>query len=167
MPDLGLNALTDDQLLNLLQEACGELAARDPFVRGLAQQQIFTEAEKVKALKEGAAKAVEALKREYCKSISADIANAVRSSHKAGKLQLLNAEQEANVVVDAEIHTRIALIDEAVAKLKAGTSERFALEITPAYIAFCDGGQNFQMPRKMAPDTVTALGRGLRAILEQ
>lgn len=167
MPDLGLHALTDDQLLNLCQEVCGELASRDPFVRGLAQQQIFTEAEKVKALKEGAAKAVETLKREYCKSVSADIANAVRSSHKAGRLRLLNAEQEADAVADAEIQTRIALIDEAIVNLKEGKVERFAFEITSSYIAFSDGGENFQLPRKMSTETVTALGRELRAILER
>ena len=165
--DLGLSALTDDQLLDLLQQACGELVTRDPFVRGLAQAAIFTESEKLDVIKKEAKKAVENVRREYTQQIGKEVAQSVRDSYKAGKLRLLEPIAEANVATAAEVKERIALIDEAVKKLKSGDSGRFAFEITGQYIAFSHGGKNYQTAKKLAPDTCEKVGATIKALLEK
>ncbi len=169
MADLGLGALTDDQLLELLQQACGELAARDPLVANLAQATIFSEADKLKALKEGAREAVLAVRKKFEQQVAADVAKSVRQKYKDGKLTLLTAEEEVKLAVKSEIQTRIALIDEAVAQLKGGgipSGERFAFEISGMYIAFTHGGHNYQMAHRIAPAVADQIGANIRALLE-
>jgi hypothetical protein len=165
--DLGLSALTDDQLLDLLQQACGELVTRDPFVRGLAQAAIFTESEKLAAIKKEAAKCVENVRREYIQQIGKEVAQSVRDSYKAGKLRLLDSKQEANAATTAEVKERIALIDETIKKLKAGDAGRFAFEITGQYIAFSHAGKNYQTAKKLPPDTVEKVGNTIKGLLEK
>ena len=85
---------------------------------------IFTESEKLEVIKKEAGKAVEIVRREYVQQIGKDIAQSVRDSYKAGKLRLLAPAEEGIVAVKAEIKERIALIDEAVKKLRTGDGGR-------------------------------------------
>ncbi len=187
MADLGLNTLTDDQLLDLLQQACAELSVRDPLVRNLAQVTIDAEAEKLKIKQEAEKQrlfgekeaietfqkavdnAVKKVRQDYQNQIALEVQTEIRKGVTAGDISLLSAEQEAAVAVRAEIQQRIALIDEAIGRLKsAGVSvgDRFAFEITSNYIAFTHGGSNFQMGHAINPKVLDQIGATLRQLLE-
>ena len=187
MADLGLDALTDDQLLDLLGQACMELSARDPMVRNLAQVTIDTEAEKLKikqeaektklfskkeaieTFKSAAEGALKKARREYENQILTEIAVEVRKMVSAGEITLLTADQEAAVAVKAEIQARITLIDEAINQLKSTgypSGDRFAFEFTRNYIAFTHGGNNFQMSHKINPKVLDQIGASLKQLLE-
>ncbi len=164
--DLGLSTLNDDQLLDLLNQACEELRGRDPFVRGLAQAKITDAADNLRIFKENAKEAVQQARHDYERAIGKEIQTEVRRAVSAGELRLIAPADEAEIAVDAEIKARIALIDEAVAQLKAGTTERFAFEISGEYIAFHHDGKNFQMAHRLTPDAARSIGASIRKALE-
>ena len=115
--DLGLGELTDDQLLELLQEACRELGRRDPYLRGLAQHTITTEAERT-ALERGMAQeAVKALAGSYVEQIRQETFHEVKKGVRNGTIGLLTPAQEARVAVESSMEARIRLIDETLAKI--------------------------------------------------
>jgi hypothetical protein len=128
--DLGLSELDDDQLLELLNQACGELAARQPYVREMAQKTIFDHAEKLEVAKEAMAAAVERVRQEYITQLTLEVAAEVRKQHKSGELRLISPEHETALAIRAEMVERERLIEEALAALeREGTDEGIDLRM--------------------------------------
>lgn len=121
--DLGLHDLTDDQLLELVQETCIELGRRDPYIRNMAQGTITTEAEKLAirraAIKEAVAEAmgqyIDAIRRETALQVSKEVSN--------GTIRLLTPDQEGKVVADATLEAKIKLINEVIAKIEGAAPD--------------------------------------------
>ena len=116
--DLGLSNLTDDQLVDLLQEACAELAQRDPIVRKEAQARISEEGRKIKLLREAKAEllqnekargqmleqavreAVLSCRSRQIEEIRIEVFKVLREEMKDGIWRPLNSTDEAQAVVD-------------------------------------------------------------------
>lgn len=128
MPDLGLSALTDDQLLNLLEEACNELAGRAGFVRELAQETITNSAKKMEAAKEAMEEAVEEAMSDYRRLMKQEAKEELTAGIAAGTIRLLPAV-ETKALVEASIEARIAAIDEEIRKLEEGSQARSYAEL--------------------------------------
>lgn len=118
--DLGLEQLTDDQLLELVQEACHELAARDPYVRGMAQHTITTEADRVTLQRAMLKEAVTAVAGAYVEQIRKETFDEVREGVRAGTIRLLTPAQEARALVESTLAAKIKLIDETVTAIQTG-----------------------------------------------
>ena len=117
--NLGLSELTDDQLVELLQEACNELAQRDPIVRKAAQETIDKEAIKLKVLREEASvlrltresmeedlrywitQAIERTKKQYQDQLEKDVAEFVKEEIKAGRYRVMDSKEEAQRIANA------------------------------------------------------------------
>lgn len=163
--DLGLSELTDDQLLELLQEACGELAQRDPFVRDLAQKDVFDQAEKLRLAKEAALEAIQQVQREYIAGLKTEMAEKIRAGVKDGTVRLVPPEVEEKEAQEATLETKIALIDEAVANLKRGSRERFFFEIAGDLVTISFGRNRIHATHQLSPGAIQETGYVLRSIL--
>jgi hypothetical protein len=116
--DLGLKALDDDQLIELLGQCCNELAERDPVVRDLAQSAIFGEAEKLRLMKESAKEAVEEARSEYIEDLHREVGAEVRRAVQAGEIRLLSPAEESREVAIGDLETRVKLLDEEISTLE-------------------------------------------------
>ena len=100
--DLGLSELTDDQLLDLLDQACAELAQRDGYVRQLAQQTIVRGAQKRDAIAEALEPVVRRVKQNYIDQLKRDAAEeleaAMREGLQSGSIRLDISEETAAVI---------------------------------------------------------------------
>lgn len=117
--DLGISLLTDDQLVELLQEACAVLAQRDPIVREAAQKTIDKEAEKLKKKREAALQtirtldnqiadlkraievAVREVEKDYIAQLRQEVFEMVQAEVNSGQLKLVTPKREAEWVVEA------------------------------------------------------------------
>jgi hypothetical protein len=103
--DLGLKNLTDDQLLELLQEACHELGFRDAGVRRLAQDCIFEEAERLKLAKVAAKRSIEQARERYKEGLIVELAKdateTLEEMLETGEVQLFTPGEESELVVHA------------------------------------------------------------------
>jgi hypothetical protein len=134
--NLGLSELTDDQLVELLQEACNELAQRDPIVHKAAQAAIDHEALKLKAVREekelqvrvieeesralrfGIAEkeahlryfmrqAIQRATEEYRDQLAKDVSALVKEEIAAGRYRVMTPEEEAVVIAANVVPVRI------------------------------------------------------------
>lgn len=109
--DLGLKELSDDQLLELLQEACGELGTRDGYVRELAQSTILSEAEKMQHARTALESAARTMKALYIEGLQADIEREVREAVNAGEVRL-SVEEETALVLKANADAKARIVAE-------------------------------------------------------
>ena len=111
---LGLENLSDDQLLNLWKELYAELGTRLYGVSEMARQIVIDEREAAKVRKEALEKAIAAAKDEYALLIEKETLEAVWKAAKEGTIRLLTPDEEANLVVRTTIATQIAIVNEAL-----------------------------------------------------
>lgn len=165
--DLGLDQLTDDQLLELLGQACESLARREHYVRQMAQKTIVDQATKMKAFRAALEEAVLKTRLQYLEDLKNDVSAEVRTAARNGEIKLLTPSQEAKAVVTAALETRIALIDEAVADLRRGigASEKFFFEISGDQVTVSFGQNRVQARHLLGDSEIVALGNQLRELL--
>ena len=96
--NLGLEGLTDDQLVSLLQEVLQECASRDPIIRKIGQGKIDDEAEMLKLKREAMKHAYDLARRDYLKGLGKELKAAFKKDALNGKIQLVTAAEEAEVV---------------------------------------------------------------------
>jgi len=94
MSDLGASELTDDQLVDLLQEACAELAQRNYVVRNAAQQVILDEAEKMKIMQ----KAINKVRKQFAGEIRSQIQKEIAQEVKLGNVRIMTPAEEARLI---------------------------------------------------------------------
>ncbi len=126
--DLGIDLLTDDQLVELLIEACNALADRDPVVRKAAQGEIDKRGREAKMTRELAweqihdqeaemammelavRRAVDEAKRQYIEEIQKEVMAVVLAEMSTGSYRPLTPEEEAEVVVRAATFCDVDII---------------------------------------------------------
>lgn len=99
--DLGLKQLSDDQLVELLQEACAELGTREHYVRTAAQNVIQDEAEKMHVFQRLLGEAVSKTRAQFVKQLEKEVYRWVESGVKDGSIRIVNPDQEAALLVEA------------------------------------------------------------------
>lgn len=169
MSNLGLDQLTDDQLLDLLTEACAELGQRDPLIRNLAQKAIYAEAERVKVFKTSIEAAVAAAKADYEKAVRKEARKLVDDSVKRGKWSPMGANEEVCLAVAAEVERRKELISEAE-KALGSTEQKLWLSISATSINASYMYQGLTRrttnSNRLNPEKVETLLRALKMTLE-
>lgn len=100
--DLGLQQLTDDQLVDLLQQACAELGTREHYVRTAAQKVIKDEADKMKMFRYGLEQAVTAVRKKYETELFQEIYAWVEDGVKAGTMRVMTPTEEAAAIAKAQ-----------------------------------------------------------------
>lgn len=103
MPDLGLNQLDDDQLLNLLNEAVGEILSRDPIVHRIAQKGILSLADKQEIFMDALRSEVLMAKAEYMQHVMMEVRAEICKAVSSGEFDVAKAvgiEAETKVIVD-------------------------------------------------------------------
>jgi hypothetical protein len=103
MSDLGLQEVTDDQLVSLLAEVTTELLSRDRCVQQVAQAGILSIAQKqqtfIRVLKEELA----AAERQYIESLRQDVRQEILRAVQAGELNVganLGSDGEAKIIAE-------------------------------------------------------------------
>lgn len=124
---LGTNQLSDDQLLELLKEACNELAVRAAPVRDAAQKVIVTGAESIKIHEKVFTEAAVTVRREYEKQLYAETYEHVQLLVKNGSAMLADSGEEARLAIEAEKKAFASLTAQAVQML--GPNAKFELRI--------------------------------------
>ncbi len=119
--DLGLKALSDDQLVNLLRETLSEFASREKFVREAAQRVISDEGERLKHFRNCLTQAVTAVRKQYEQQLESEVFQFVVDGVKDGSIKILDSSDEAQRIVEASNFAQEA-IDKIVSarKLKRG-----------------------------------------------
>ncbi len=125
---LGVDLLTDDQLVELLIEVCNELAVRDPVVRKAAQNEISQAAKQVKARRIDAERTlakretqeldlartidqmVRLCREDYLAQLRKEVMAAVQAEIKAGTFQLITPAEEARAIKDATLQANQAAL---------------------------------------------------------
>jgi hypothetical protein len=123
-PDLGLNRLTDDQLLELLQQLCQELGNRDPFLVSLAQAQIFSAAELLELRRKAMAVAVREAGIEYAQAIQGEADAWLREELRKGTVRLLPPGVEARLAAQSGLEAKMRAIDEIAQAILCGKAQR-------------------------------------------
>lgn len=118
--DLDLTGLTDDQLVELIRQACRETASRTPVVRLAAEAAIIDESERLTIQREAAAREAAKLRAQERERLANAAAAAVRAAAAAN-----NAVEEAR---NAEANAKIIAAN--AAKLAAeATAQRYRLAV--------------------------------------
>jgi hypothetical protein len=163
--DLGLNALTDDQLLSLLQEVLGEFIQRDEYLRSLAQNVIDGVARDAKVAEEILAESLDQALDEYRTKLKTEVMEHLRAGLQDGSVRLLTAQQEADLLFESSLENKIKLIDEAVAALRSGMIERFGLLATESAFTVSFAGRRFSVTHRLTEHQLLAAGDYLRRLV--
>jgi len=125
---LGVELLTDDQIVELLIEVCNELAVRDPVVRKAAQAEISKAAEEVKTKRIAAKRILQSraqqeqtllntiesvvrqARQEYAAQLKREVVEAVQEEIKSGAFRLMTPQQEADAIKDATMQANDAAL---------------------------------------------------------
>jgi len=134
MSDLGLQTLNDDQLLDLLQEACAELGQRDPVVRNLAQKSIYAEAERIKVYKDSIAEAIDKARDQYELSVRKEVEVAIQEEFKSGRWNPMGSGEEADLIVAADREVKQRIVAEAQKALQTPAGPNLWLHIQPGCV---------------------------------
>jgi hypothetical protein len=165
--DLGLSQLSDDQLVNLLDEAVVELLSRDNTVQKVAQQGILGIAEKQKAFMELARNAVADAERIYIESIRQDVRAEVMKAVASGEINI-----GKNVGSDTEARVIVEVTKEQIAAIKADLArdpDKSSFQITyngrtrELVANYHSAGQNWDAKRNltMAPNLMESVRRAV------
>lgn len=93
-----MSELTDDTLLDLLAQACDELATRAPEVRRLAQQTVIDGAAKIEIQKQAIETELQKAKEDYLYTLRSEVREDIAKAVNAGEIRVLSPEEEANQV---------------------------------------------------------------------
>lgn len=163
--DFGISALTDDQWLELMKQACADGVQRHPAVREMAQQAIYDANEQMRVAKESLEEALEEARSEYRQFLKAEALEFVRAGINDGSLRL-QPDQEEVMVVQSTLEAHIALIDETVKMLqKGGSTGRFFCEIDHATLTMSYGSTRVKSAHNLTPDQIRNFGAQVKKVL--
>lgn len=112
---LGLETLNDDQLIELLQEACGELIKRDPVVRKVAQEVVVTEAQRLELVRRELIAAGQTLIDKYVAEIGHESVKYVAGLIKSGEWKPVDDMTELELIAQTTQEEKRRVTAEAVA----------------------------------------------------
>ncbi len=156
MPDLGLSALGDDQLVDLLNEAVGEILSRDPVVRKVAQSGVLSAAQKRDAFLDALKVEIASAKSLYEESVRQDVRAEVARAIHSGEMnvgQLVGSTAEAQIVADCT-KEQIEKLKEDLAR--SPTTASFAVQYDgkskTLKCSYHSAGQNWDANRNISGD---------------
>lgn len=152
---LGCNELTDDQLLEILQESLDELAQRSGVVREYAQKMVLKGAEKVKIEEDVLKNALEAVRNEYKSKLTSEVLKDLRQMVEAGEVRLISPADEANLSLEAERIAFRKLLAEAEKKM--ANTEEFSFSIRGPSVTINFGSQHHTVLHILNPQQVAKL----------
>lgn len=117
---LGLDTLSDDQLLNLWRELYSEMGCRLYGTTEMAYQIVLEEKEKAKARLAALQEAVEKCRVEYDVQLRKEVLEDVRAGVRDGSIKLVDAKMEGDMVARAALEAKITLIGDVIEKVMAG-----------------------------------------------
>lgn len=117
---LGLDTLSDDQLLNLWRELYSEMGCRLYGTTEMAHQIALEEKEKAKARVAALEEAVEKCRVEYDVQLRKEVLEDVRAGVRDGSIKLVDAKMEGDMVARAALEAKITLIGDVIEKVMAG-----------------------------------------------
>lgn len=160
---LGCDKLTDDQLVELLQEACSELACRSDLVRNHAQRVIKGGAwemeQKLKALEQE----VTAARRSYVDQIKQETKEDVRRMLTTGEIRVVKPAEECDMAVQAH---KDALV-EILAEIEAGqrTGQNFHMWIRGPLISATFGSKTIDVRHSLTKAQIALMGDYLTEVI--
>lgn len=163
--DLGLDRLGAEDLIQLRAEVALEITNREDIVQTLAAGIVAEQLEQLKAAEDTIPKAVEKARGAYRQEIAQETREAIRKAVADGALSLINSTEEAKIVAEESLKTKIAMIDEAVAALKTGSGQRFYFEIRPGTVMMSFGTRRLEVKHTLNPAAIEQLANQMRSVL--
>lgn len=163
--ELGLERLAPGDLIQLRAEIAMEVTNRDDIVQTLAAGIVSEELEQLKAAEDALPRAIDKARGLYKQQIALETSEAIRQAVADGALSLINSTEEAKIVAEEALKTKIALIDEAVAALKGGTGQRFYFEIRPGTVMMSYGTRRVEVKHTLNPAAIEQLANQMRSVL--
>lgn len=153
MPDLGLSALGDEQLVNLLEEAVMELITRDPVVQKVAQSGVLALAKKRELFHQVLQQELAACETNYLESIRLSVRGDVVQAIESGEInigQMVGSTKEAQFIVEVT-QKQIAEIKQSLIRSpeKSSFSIRFNGNTKVLDVSYHADGQNWDAKRNM------------------
>ncbi len=156
MPDLGLAALSDDQLIALLGEAATEVVTRDPVVQRLAQKTVLSVAEKQQAFMALVKREIESAASNYAEEIRLDVRRDIALAINRGEIKVLSPAAEAEIIDTTVRAERDRLQKELrTSPEKASFSVHYANGTLSTQ--YTSGGRPWQTQRKIPVDIATGI----------
>lgn len=160
---LGCDKLTDDQLVELLQEACSELACRSDLVRNHAQRVIKGGAwemeQKLKALEEEVSKA----RHAYISQIKQETKDDVKRMLTTGEIRLMKPVEEADLAHRTERQALTDLLAEITAS--QATGDNFHIWIRGPLISASFGPKTVDLRHNLTKTQISLMGDYLTQVI--
>ena len=163
--NLGLDQLTNSQLLELLQQAWMEVGTRSAYTQYCAVDDNESAAEKLRSFEAMVLEQTGEMRQIERERARAAIAEEIRKAVATGEIRLLSAKDEATIVRDVTMETKIALIDEAVAGLKSRAGKRFTCEINGVYVKLSYGRETIATTTALLPGEIESICHYLKRLV--
>ena len=163
--NLGLDQLTDGQLLELLQQGWAEVATRSAIVQNLAVEDNRSMAEKMDEFKAIYEASTEEHRRNLRGQLKAAIRDEVVSQAASGELRLLPVEEEARLIASADMSTRLELIEKLQEELRKG-NVALSLTVSGPVVTVKHGGAMNEYRHSLSARQIEAIAGSLRVLLD-
>lgn len=163
--DYGLEGLSDDQWLELLQAVLENGASRDPFVRRAGQQAIMTTSEKLDAAKSCMQGAIDGAKKEYIASLKKEITDQLAHDVEDGTIRLITQQEETRIIAEATLEAKIQFLDRAIKEIESGQVEGLSFKMTGAHVSIECGTFKSSYVSKMSLEDRRKAGHYLYELL--
>jgi len=132
MSDYGLEELTDDQVVDLLQAVLQDILRRDVVAIDAAQRVVTEQAAKAKLVKTEILAAIEAERNAKLNALRTAAREEVRKLNAAGIVRLVDDERAEATRHLATINEQIAVIDEALNQAACRKLIQFFVQVDPS-----------------------------------
>ena len=164
MDSLGVGALTDDQLIELLELACEQLALRNHYVQELAQAVIISNAEQMKLAAQALREEAELRRTQYVGEIRRAVSTEIRDAVRSGTLRVCDVREEADIAAEAELQTKLELLREVNEHLTSGQAN-FFMTISGGYLTISFGPRRVTTRCVLSPENVERLSSEIAGLL--
>jgi len=162
---LGLDQLTDGQLLELLQEAWAEVSTRSAITQSLAVQDNRTAAEKMQEFQSLIGRSIDEHRRLERAQLKDLVDQEARRELEAGELRLLSPEEEASLITEATLTARISVLKVVCEALRRG-DYCFSCEIAGPHVVVVSGGRKAERTVNWSKDRIGKMIAALHMALE-
>lgn len=160
---LGCDTLTDDQLVELLQEACSELACRSDLVRNHAQRVIKDGAWQMRLKLEALDTEVNLARQAEINKIKQETKEDVRRMLTTGEIRLMKPVEEADLALQAQKDALVELLAEITAS--QATGDNFHIWIRGPLISASFGAKAFDVRHNLTKTQISLMGDYLTQVI--
>lgn len=165
MADLGLDALTDDQLVELHTAAYAEMMRRaTQSLIDVAQRHLNDAKRQAEEAQEILLDTLKVRREAERAALHQEIAKEVDRAYAAGELTLIPREEELDLIAAAAIEAELALIEAELRKIETGNDVAFCLQLTRDH-CFVAIGRRISEARLPRPQEAARIFELLRNLL--